>query len=74
MIFGSIFPYLEIFLRSAFLPGFKSLFGIRGTLSLKEFLITVALAVSTLPVFEAGKAIQRAAKRKKTGLAGKRSV
>ena len=61
-------------LAAAFLPGFKSLFGIRGTLSLKEFLITVALAVSTLPVFEAGKAIQRAAKRKKTGLAGKRSV
>ncbi len=71
---GAIAITAGLTLAAAFLPGFKSLFGIRGTLSLKEFLITVALAVSTLPVFEAGKAIQRAAKRKKTGLAGKRSV
>ena len=52
-------------LAAAFLPGFKALFGIRGTLTAKEFLISAGLAISTLPVFEAGKAIQRAAGRKR---------
>ncbi len=52
-------------LAAAFLPGFRELFGIHGTLSGKEFLISAGLALSTLPVFEAGKAIQRAARRKK---------
>jgi magnesium-transporting ATPase (P-type) len=52
-------------IAAVFLPGFKALFGIRGTLTVKEFLIAIVLAVSTLPVFEAGKAIQRAAQRRK---------
>ena len=52
-------------LAAAFLPGFKALFGIHGTLTAKEFLIAAGLAISTLPVFEAGKAIQRAAGRKR---------
>ena len=51
-------------LAAAFLPGFKALFGIRGTLTAKELLVSVGLAVSTLPVFEAGKAIQRAGRGK----------
>ena len=46
-------------LATVFLPGFKGLFGIHGTISAKEFFICVGLAVSTIPVFEAGKAIQR---------------
>ncbi len=50
-------------LAAAFLPGFRGLFGIHGTLTAKELLISVGLALSTLPVFEAGKAIQRAGKR-----------
>ena len=49
---------------AAFLPGFKELFGIHGTLSAKELLISIALALSTLPVFEAGKAIQRSGRKK----------
>ena len=55
----------ETGLHPDFLPGFRELFGIHGTLSGKEFLISSGLALSTLPVFEAGKAIQRAARRKK---------
>ncbi len=50
-------------LAAAFMPGVKSLFGLQGTLSAKETLIAAGLALSTLPVFEAGKAIQRAADR-----------
>ena len=52
-------------LAAAFLPNFKELFGIHGTLSAKELLISVGLAVSTLPVFEAGKAIQRTSRKKR---------
>ena len=50
-------------LAAVYLPGFKSLFGIHGTLPLRELLISVGLALSTLPVFEAGKALQRAGRR-----------
>ena len=50
-------------LAAVFLPGFRGLFGIHGTLTAKEFLISAALALSTVPVFEAGKAIQRAGRR-----------
>ena len=39
--------------------------GISYSGSSKELLITVALALSTIPVFELGKAIQRASLRKK---------
>ena len=47
-------------LSAVFLPGFRTLFGIHGILPAKGFLIAVCLSLSTLPVFEAGKAIQRA--------------
>ena len=50
-------------LAAVYLPGFQTLFGIHGTLPAKEFLISAGLALSTLPVFEAGKAIQRAGRR-----------
>ena len=62
---GALAITVLLTLAAAFLPGFRSLFGIHGTLSGKEFLISAGLALSTLPVFEAGKAIQRAARRKK---------
>ena len=62
---GALAITVLLTLAAAFLPGFRSLFGIHGTLSMKEFLVTVALALSTLPVFEAGKAIQRASRRNK---------
>ncbi len=57
---GALMITVGLTLVSAFLPGFRQLFGIHGTLTRKELLISVGLAVSTLPVFEAGKAIQRA--------------
>ena len=53
-------------LATVFIPGFRELFGIHGTLTLKEFLISAGLAVTTIPVFEAGKALQRAARRKQS--------
>jgi Ca2+-transporting ATPase len=62
---GALVITVLLTLAAAFLPGFRGLFGIHGTLSGKEFLISAGLALSTLPVFEAGKAIQRAARRKK---------
>ena len=46
-------------------PGFRGLFGIHGTLTMKEFMISAGLALSTIPAFEAGKAIQRAQQRRK---------
>ncbi len=60
---GALVITVGLTVAAAFLPGFKGLFGIHGTLSAKELLISVGLALSTLPVFEAGKALQRAGRR-----------
>jgi len=60
---GALAVTVLLTLAAVYLPGFKSLFGIRGTLPLRELLISVGLALSTLPVFEAGKALQRAGRR-----------
>ena len=62
---GALAITVALTLAAAFLPGFRGLFGIHGTLSMKEFLIAAGLSLSTIPVFEAGKAIQRAARRRK---------
>ncbi len=56
---GALTITVGLTLAAAFLPGFRELFGIHGTLTAKELLISVGLALSTLPVFEAGKAIHR---------------
>ncbi len=60
---GAMVITTALTLAAAFLPGFKELFGIHGTLTAKELLISLGLALSTLPVFEAGKAIQRAGRK-----------
>ena len=52
-------------LAAVYMPGFKALFGIHGTLPAREFMICAGLAVSTIPVFEAGKAVQRANRRRR---------
>ncbi len=52
-------------LAAVYIPGFKGLFGIRGTMNGWELLISIGLALSTLPIFEIGKAIQRAARKNK---------
>ena len=62
---GALAITVGLTLIAAFLPGFRELFGIHGTLTAKELLISVALALSTVPVFEAGKAIQRAGQRRR---------
>ncbi len=61
---GALIFTILMTLAAAFMPGFKTLFGIHETLSLTELLISAGLALSTIPVFEAGKAIRRAASRK----------
>ena len=61
---GALVVTTLLTLAAVFLPGFRGLFGIHGTLTAKEFLIAAGLSLSTLPVFEAGKAIQRAVRRK----------
>ena len=54
-------------LAAIYIPGLCTVFGIEyGTFQLNELLISVALAVSTIPVFEFGKALHRAAEKRKT--------
>ena len=60
---GALAVTVGLTLAAVFLPGFRTLFGIHGTLSAKEFWISAGLALSTLPVFELGKLIQRASRR-----------
>ena len=62
---GALVVTVALTLAAVYVPGFRGLFGITGHISSKELLITVALALSTIPVFELGKAIQRASLRKK---------
>ncbi len=62
---GALLITIALTLAAALLPGFKELFGIHGTLTARELLIAFGLALSTIPVFELGKAIQRAQLRKK---------
>ena len=62
---GALVVTIGLTLAAVYVPGFRGLFGITGHISSKELLITVALALSTIPVFELGKAIQRASLRKK---------
>ena len=62
---GALAVTVLLTLAPVFLPGVKALFGIHGSISGKELLISVGLALSTLPVFELGKAIQRAGKKKR---------
>ena len=61
---GALACTILLTLAAAFLPGIKELFGIHGTLTWAELLISAGLALSTLPVFEVGKAIQRSSRRK----------
>ena len=52
-------------LVAIYMPGLSSVFGIEaGTFETKELLISIALALSIIPIFEIGKAISRAAHKK----------
>ena len=55
-------------LAAVYIPGLSGVFGIENgfeTFQTKELLISFALALSTIPVFEFGKALRRASERKK---------
>ena len=63
---GSFFVTTGLTLAAIYVPGLSDVFGIEpGTFQLNELLISFALAASTLPVFELGKAIHRAVNKKK---------
>ena len=52
-------------LAAIYTPGLQQVFGIEpGTFQTEELLISAGLALSTIPVFEIGKALRRAARRK----------
>ena len=54
-------------LAAIYVPGLCTVFGIKqGTFSTNELLISVALAASTIPVFEIGKALRRASEKRKS--------
>ena len=65
-LMGAFFVTTALTLAAIYVPGLCTVFGIEpGTFSLTELLISFGLAVSTVPVFELGKAIRRASLKKK---------
>jgi len=67
---GAFFVTSALTLAAIYVPGLCDVFGIApGTFSTTELLISFGLAVSTIPVFEIGKAIRRAANKKKSASA-----
>ena len=53
-------------LAAIYTPGLQQVFDIEpGTFQTEELLISAALAVSTIPVFEIGKAIRRSSRKRK---------
>ena len=62
---GATVVAVVLTLAAVYVPGFKTLFSVYGTLPVKNLLICIGLSLSTVPVFELGKAIQRTAMKKK---------
>lgn len=63
---GAFFVTTGLTLAAIYIPGLCDVFGIApGTFSTEELLISFGLAASTIPVFELGKAIRRAANKRK---------
>ena len=63
---GAFFATTAMTLAAIYIPGLCTVFGIEpGTFSTEELLISFGLALSTVPVFEIGKAIRRAVNKKK---------
>ncbi len=66
-LIGATFVTTLLTLAAIYIPGLCTVFGIEyGTFQLNELMISVMLAVSTIPVFEIGKALHRAAEKRKT--------
>ena len=65
-LFGAAVVTTLLTLGAIYIPGLNGVFGIENdTFSPEELLISFLLAVSTIPVFELGKAIRRAVNKKK---------
>lgn len=69
-LIGAFFATTALTLAAVFVPGLNQIFGTAdeaGHLLLKadEILISAGLALSTIPVFELGKALRRASEKKK---------
>ena len=70
---GAFFVTTILTLAAVYVPGLQDVFGIEKTtfqwsgegFDLEELTISFALALSTIPVFEIGKAIRRASEKKK---------
>jgi len=59
-LLGAVLVTILITLSAIYVPGLCNVFGITpGTFQLKELMICVALALSTIPAFEIGKMIRR---------------
>ena len=59
-LLGAVIVTVIFTLAAIYMPGLSTVFDIvPGTFQLKELIICVLLAVSTIPVFEIGKAIRR---------------
>ena len=59
-LFGAVAVTTLLTLAAIYMPGLQEVFGIHpGTFQINELIISVALALSTIPVFEIGKAIRR---------------
>ena len=65
-LMGAFFVSAALTLAAVCVPGLCTVFGVGpGAISSTELLISFALAVSTVPVFELGKAIRRVLNKKK---------
>ena len=66
-LIGAFVVTTALTLTAIYIPGLSNdVFDITpGTFQLNELLISAGLSVSTIPVFEIGKAIRRAAERRK---------
>lgn len=70
---GAFFVTTLLTLAAVYVPGLRDIFGIEGVtfqwsgdgFDLEELVISFALALSTIPVFEIGKALRRASDKKK---------
>ncbi len=65
-LIGAFVVTTALTLAAVYIPGLCTVFGIEpGTFSTTELAISCALALSTIPVFELGKAIRRASMKRK---------
>ena len=64
-LMGAFVVTTGLTLAAIYVPGLCTVFGIEeGTFQFSELLISFGLALSTVPVFELGKAIRRASMKK----------